>query len=130
MWPRLDGLRALELGTPGEMRVRLDDLVLAGLKTATAGTLAEYEREGEALEHVGEQLALLDDSGNSLATVEVTAVEVLRFADVDWAFAQAEGEGFASLEHWRQAHAGFFSATGVAVDDDSSIVCLSFRLVR
>jgi uncharacterized protein YhfF len=65
------------------------------------------------------------------ATVgKVTAVEVLRFADVDWAFAQAEGEGFTSLEHWRQAHAGFFSATGVAVDDDSSIVCLSFRLVR
>jgi hypothetical protein len=46
MWPRLDGLRALELGTPGEMRVRLNDLVVAGLKTATAGTLAEYEREG------------------------------------------------------------------------------------
>ncbi len=112
------------------MRVRLNDLVLAGLKTATAGTLTEYEREGEPLEHVGEHLALLDDSGNSLATVEVTAVEVLRFADVDFAFAQAEGEGFTSLEHWRQAHVGFFSAAGVPVDDDSSIVCVSFRLVR
>jgi uncharacterized protein YhfF len=129
MWPRLDGLRALELGTPGEMRMRLNDLVLAGFKTATAGTLAEYEREGEALERVGEHLALLDDSGNSVATVEVTAAEVLRFADVDWAFAQAEGEGFMSLEHWRQMHAEFFSAAGVPVDDDSSIACISFRLV-
>lgn len=109
--------------------MRLNDLVLAGLKTATAGTLAEYEREGEALEHVGERLALLDDRGNPVATVEVTAAEVLRFADVDWAFAQAEGEGFTSLEHWRQTHAGFFSATGVPVDDDSLIACISFRLV-
>ncbi len=130
MSTRLNGLRALELGTPGEMRGRLNDLVLAGLKTATAGTLAEYECEGEALEHVAEHLALLDDSGNSVATVEVTAVDVLRFADVDWAFAQAEGEGFTSREHWRQAHAEFFSATGVPVDDDSLIVCISFRLVR
>ena len=110
--------------------MRLNDLVLAGLKTATAGTLADYEREGEAFEHVGEHLALLDDRGSSVATVEVTAVAVLRFADVDWVFAQSEGEGFTSLEHWRQAHADFFSATGVPVDDDSSIVCLSFRLVR
>ena len=110
--------------------MRLNGLVLAGLKMATAGTLAGYEREGEALEHVGEQLALVDDGGNSLATGEVTAVEVLRFADVEWTFAQAEGEGFTSLEHWRQAHAGFFSAAGVPVDDDCSIVCVSFRLVR
>ena len=129
MGPRQDGLRALELGTPGEVRTRLNDLVLAGLKVATAGMLAEYEREGEALEHVGERLALVDDGGNPVATVEVTAAEVLRFADVDWAFAQAEGEGFTSLEHWRQTHAAFFSATGAPVDDDSLIVCISFRLV-
>ncbi|WP_242337741.1 hypothetical protein [Streptomyces formicae] len=35
MWPRVNGMRALELGTAGELRERLNALVLAGQKTAT-----------------------------------------------------------------------------------------------
>ncbi|MFI8945028.1 hypothetical protein ACIGO6_00715 [Streptomyces sp. NPDC053750] len=42
--PPHDG-RALELGTPGETRERLNALVLAGRKTATTGLLAEYVEE-------------------------------------------------------------------------------------
>ena len=49
-WPRVGGLRTLELGSPGEMRSRLNALVLAGRKRATAGVLAvDYEQEGEPL---------------------------------------------------------------------------------
>ncbi|WFF07900.1 hypothetical protein O7622_04805 [Micromonospora sp. WMMD1076] len=33
MWPRIGGLRALALGTPGELRTRLNTLVLSGVKT-------------------------------------------------------------------------------------------------
>jgi hypothetical protein len=52
-WPRIDGLRVLELGTPGDMRRWLNDLVLSGTKKATAGRLADYEAEGEELEQPG-----------------------------------------------------------------------------
>jgi uncharacterized protein YhfF len=48
-WPRIDGLRTLELGTPGEMRARLTSYVLDGDKRGTAGLLAEYAEEGEEL---------------------------------------------------------------------------------
>ncbi len=97
-WPRVGGLRTLELGAPGEMRDRLNSLVLTGSKRATAGLQAEYAEEGELLEHVGEQLALLSNDGHQVATVEVTDVEILPFDRVPWDFAAAEGEGDEDLE--------------------------------
>lgn len=128
-WPRVDGLRALELGTPGEMRQWLNGLVLAGRKRATAGLVTEYEEEGESIEHVGEKLAMLDDDGRQVATVEVTQVDVLRFGDVPWDFAAAEGEGDADIEEWRAGHRRYWAGEGVVVEDETPVVCLRFELV-
>ena len=127
-WPRVDGLRSLELGSAGEMRTRLNGLVLAGRKRATAGVLAEYEQEGERLEHVGERLALLDDEGRHVGTVEVTSVEVRRFAHVPWEFAAAEGEGHPDLEAWRTGHQRFWAREGLEVTDGTKIVMVRFEL--
>ncbi len=91
-WPRMDGLRTLELGTPGELRQELVGLVLAGPKRATAGLLGDYEIEGEALETPGEQLVLVGDDGRRVGLVEITEVEVVEFAEVSDDFARAEGE--------------------------------------
>jgi len=129
VWPRVDGLRALELGTPGALRAELNALVLAGRKTATAGLLSEYDQEGEELEHVGERLALLDDEQTPVAAVGVTAVDVLRFADVPWQFAAAEGEGDADLDAWRDGHRRYWAVAGTPVEDETPVVCLRFRLV-
>lgn len=128
-WPRVGGLRALELGTPGTLRDRLTGLVLAGHKQATAGLVGEYEEDGEPVEHVGERLALLGDDGRQVATVEVTQVDVLAFADVPWSFAAAEGEGDADLEEWRAGHRRYWAATGSPVGDETPVVCLWFVLV-
>ena len=129
VWPRVDGLRTLELGSPGEMRARLNGLVLAGRKRATAGVLTEdYEREDEPLEHLGERLVLVDDDGVQVAVLEVTDVDVARFADVPWEFAAAEGEGHADLDAWRSGHQRFWARQGVVVDDDTMIVMVRFAL--
>ncbi|MQS05874.1 ASCH domain-containing protein [Streptomyces alkaliphilus] len=129
MWPRVNGLRALELGTPGALREELNALVLAGRKVATTGLLAEYAEEGEELEHVGERMALLDDEGGAIAVVEITGVEVTSFAGVPWEHARAEGEGDASLEEWREGHRRFWAREGTPVEDGTEVVCLSFRVV-
>ncbi len=129
MWPRVDGLRTLELGTPGDLRAELNALVLDGRKRATAGLLSEYVEEQEELEHVGERLALLDDAGSPLATVEVTSVERTRFADVPWDFAAAEGEGDRDLEEWRAGHRRYWAAQGTPVTDDTALVLVRFDLV-
>lgn len=129
MWPRIGGLRTLALGYPGDLRARLNTLVLAGVKTATAGLLDEYAEEGEDLEHVGERLALVDDTDALVAVVEVTGVGVTRFAEVPWDFARAEGEGDRSIEEWRAGHAAYWDRGGTPVTDDTEVVCVRFRLV-
>ncbi|HET7735103.1 MAG TPA: ASCH domain-containing protein [Nocardioidaceae bacterium] len=128
-WPRVDGLRALELGSPGEMRAWLNRLVLEGRKRATAGLLDEYAEEQEELEHVGERLALVGDDGARVATVEITGVERSRFADVTWDFAAAEGEDDRDLEEWRAGHRRFWAGAGTPVTDDTAVVLLRFALV-
>ncbi|SKB04098.1 ASCH domain-containing protein [Aeromicrobium choanae] len=128
-WPRVDGMRGLELGSRGEMRARLNGLVLAGQKRATAGILTEYEVEKEELEHVGERLALLDDDGHRIGTVEVTGLSIHPFIEVPWDFAAAEGEGDADLDEWRAGHRGFWEDAGSPVEDDTPIVCIRFTLV-
>src|SRR5262245_55921084 len=121
MWPRRDELRTMELGTPGEMRTLLVDLTLSGSKQATAGLLADYEAEGEEVEQAGERLILVGDSGESVAELEITRVELMPFAGVSWEFAEAEGEGFRSTADWREAHRRFWSDGGHTVADDSTV---------
>ena len=112
------------------MQDRLNSLVLAGEKTATAGLWNEdYVGEGEALDEVGERQALLDGNGKVIALIEVTRVELTGFAEVTWAFAQAEGEGFTSIEDWREGHRSYWRAAGVEVDDATPVVCVWFDVV-
>jgi uncharacterized protein YhfF len=116
-------------GTPGAMRQKLTGLVLSGRKTATAGLLdQEYEQEHEQLEHVGEELVVVDSDDAAVAVVAVDSVEVVPFATVAWEFADAEGEGFESIEHWRSGHLRFWRGQGLAVSDETPIVCLRFHL--
>jgi uncharacterized protein YhfF len=130
-WRRVDGLRTLELGTPGRMRQELTALVLAGRKNATAGLYEhDYVAEGEALETVGEHLVVIGDGGDPVGTVEVTRVEQLPFDRVSDEFARAEGEGFADHEDWARAHRRFWEeTTGHRIDADTPVVCLGFRLL-
>ena len=77
-----------------------------------------------------EHLALLDDDGRRVGTVEVTAVEISRFADVPWEFAAAEGEGHPDLDAWRSGHQRFWAGHGTVVTDDTEIVMVRFALCQ
>jgi uncharacterized protein YhfF len=127
----MGGLRAFTLGAPGEMQDRLNELVLHGEKTATAGLRQyDYVDDDEAIDRVGEVQVLLDGEGRGLAEIEVTRVEVHLFGMVPWEFAEAEGEGFTSIEHWREAHRDFYAKEGIDVRDDDLVVCVWFRVAR
>ena len=113
------------------MRSRLTSAALAGEKIATGALLQqEYLDESEAVEVPGERQVLLGPDGAATAIVEVTRVETHRFIDVPWEFANDEGEGFTSIEHWRAGHRSFYEHEGVIVSDDSLFVCVWFRIVR
>ena len=130
MWPRARGLRAFAFGDHGPMRRRLTALALAGTKIATAGLWRQdYVDQGEAIDVVGERQALLGDDDEVAAIIEITRVETHSFLDVPWEFARAEGEGFRSIQHWRDGHRSYYAQRGIEVNDGTSFVCIWFRVV-
>ena len=67
-----------------------------------------------------------DELGVRRAIVEVTEVRVLPAREIDLQFARDEGEGFESVEQWREAHERFFEQP---IDDETEVVAVWFRLV-
>jgi len=120
-------MRSLELGSVGAMRRRLNGLVLAGLKQATAGLRSDYG--AEPLESLGERLVLVDDDVHRVGVVQVTATEKMQFGQVPWSFALAEHEGHTSIEEWREGHRRFWQSEGQTVTDETPVFLVHFTLV-
>ena len=129
-FPIVNGMRTIEFGNPGESREKLISLILDGNKRATAGTLEwDYIAENEPIETVGEKLAVLDNENRHIATIQVTRVELKRFADVPTEFALAEAEGDLSGDDFRASHFDFWSRLGLDIKDETEIVLVYFDLI-
>ena len=116
-------MQPLELGyARTELRRRLVDAALRGEKTSTSG-LAEQEEQVE----VGERLTLLGFDDQPVGIVEVTEARVIPAGEIDIEFAREEGEGFESVDDWREVHERFFERP---IPDDTPIVAIRFRLVE
>jgi len=139
--PAPSELPRMELGFRGTpLREQLVAAVLRGEKTATAGLLVDYERDGEPVPEAGQRYLLVDGDDRGVAVVEITDVRVLRVGDCDLAFARDEGEGFESVAAWREAHDRFWRGyadeiraylgdPGWDVTDDTLFVAERFRVV-
>jgi uncharacterized protein YhfF len=129
-FPVVNGLRGIELGTKGEFREELIELILSGKKRATAGTLEwDYRAQDEPIENVGEKLAVIDSDGNHVATIQASKVEIVRFSDVPDEFALAEGEGDLTGADFRESHLRYWTKSGLTINDETEIVLLYFDLV-
>ena len=135
----LEDLPVSEFAFPGPLRDKLVAAILSGEKTSTTGLYEENVRTGEVLTTVGERSAVLDSREERVAVIETTEVIVKRMGDVDLAFAIEEGEGFETVEQWREAHVRFFESADLAailgdppvvVDDETLVVCERFRLIE
>jgi uncharacterized protein YhfF len=128
---KVNGLRTVEFGNPGESRSKLISLILNGNKRATAGTLEwDYQAENEPIETVGEKLAVLDNENRHIATIQATRVEVKKFAEVPDEFALAEAEGDLSGDDFRASHFEFWSKLGLPIKDETEIVLVFFDLIE
>jgi len=132
-------LPTAEFGFPGALRDRLVAAILCGEKTSTTGLYEECVRTGETPAEVGSRSLVVDSAGRGVAVIETTSVALRRFGDVDLAFAVDEGEGFETIEGWRDAHVRFFESPEhaailgdppVRIDDDTIVVCERFRVVE
>lgn len=139
-----DGCRGADRSLPAEMPLAwafgatpahadgLLALVLAGVKTATASSLGDYEATGDALPEDGELSIILDGAGAPRAVIRTTGVRVVPFDLVDAVHARAEGEGDRSLAHWREVHERYWrdhSENPRGYEPDMPVVCESFELV-
>jgi uncharacterized protein YhfF len=124
----MNGLPPFQLGHPQtELRRQLVDAVLRGEKIATAGLLEDYEAEAEQPEPIGSRCALLGYDDEPVAVVEVTESRVVPAAQIDEQFARDEGEGFETVDDWREAHEQFF---GRPIEPETQIVAVRFRMVE
>jgi uncharacterized protein YhfF len=134
-----EDLPVAEFAFPGPLRDQLVAAILDGRKTTTSGLVADYEHENEPLPEPGLRQAVIDSAGQRVAVIEITAVRVLRLADVDLAHAVGEGEGYATVAEWRAGHERFWHSADVreslgdpdfTVNDDTLVVAESFRLIE
>ena len=123
------GFEVAEFGDGQELRDELVDLIVSGKKSATCGSLAIYEEEGEALPQVGEHFIVPNWQGTPRCIIQTTSVEVKRFDEVDEDFARAEGEGDLSFQFWRDAHIDFFTRNG-GHSPDMKLVCERFDVIE
>lgn len=117
----------------GVMPDELAQLVLDGVKTATASGYDLYVLENDPLPEVGSYDIVLDSQGRAICVIKVTKVYVTEFGQVTADHAYKEGEGDRSLTYWRQAHIDFFKPyyqeVGLDFNDNSLIVCEEFEVV-
>jgi uncharacterized protein YhfF len=120
-------------GDSPELADELGNLIYQGTKTATCGSLWDYEAEGIPVPEPGQFEIVLDGRGTPLAIVELTDVTVRPFDEVDASFAYEEGENNRTLESWRVGHWRFFSRVlakiGREADPKMPLVCQRFLVV-
>jgi len=120
-------------GNSPELMNKLIQLVLEGKKTATCGSLWEWEAEGNPVPKVGDVWIELDGKDIPVCITETVEVTIRKYNEVDADFARAEGEGDLTLEYWRQAHKNFFSRTlpkiGKEFSEEMPLVCERFKLI-
>jgi uncharacterized protein YhfF len=76
---------------------------------------------------VGQRLTLLGFDDAPVAIVEVTEARIVPAGEIDAQFARDEGEGFETVEDWREAHERFFERP---LPDDTLIDAIRFRVVE
>ena len=122
-----------DYGDSPEMRNELLGLILEGKKTATCGSLFQFEHEGYATSQVGDKRVVVDGSGAPACITEIVEVTIQKFKEVKEDFARDEGEGDGSLEYWRKAHWEFFSRVlppiGGEVSEDMMVICERFKVI-
>lgn len=97
--------------------------MLRGDKTTTTGLPDPDEPTGAP----GDRYLLVGVDDEPLGVVELTDVRVVPAGEIDLQFARDEGEGFETVEEWREAHERFFEQP---IRDDTTVVAVRFRLVE
>jgi uncharacterized protein YhfF len=131
--PHHDDYDVVTFGDGPEMATELAELVVAGIKRATAGLVRQFGPGGEPPPILDGHVVLLDGTGHPRAVWRTTEVRVGPLNSVDERFAWDEGEGERTREWWLSAHRRFFGrgadAQGFQMHDEIETVFERFTVV-
>lgn len=120
-------------GDSAPLANHLADLVLRGVKRATAGSLWSYDDRGIRAPRPRDLSIVTTWAGEPLCVIETLSVELVPFAQVTAEFAAIEGEGDGSLSCWRDAHRRYFerecARTGREFSEEMVLACERFAVV-
>jgi uncharacterized protein YhfF len=124
---------ATAFGADPAMQDELCELVLRGIKRATASAAFLYGEERVRAPKPGDFSIMLDGRGEPRGVFETVAVFEAPFYALDAQFAADEGEGDGSLAYWRREHERYFTALlareGLEFSENLRVICERFRLV-
>lgn len=124
---------AFYFGDSEELADELAELVLRGIKRATAGSVWSYEDEGKPVPRGGDLSIVTNWSGQPLCVIETQSVEIVSFKAVTAEFAATEGEGDGSLSFWQEAHRQYFrrecARTGREFSENMLLACERFTVI-
>lgn len=111
----------------------LAELVLAGIKRATASALWAFEFDREPVPKPGDFSVVTNWRGVAACIIRTTAVEVVPYNEVTAVFAEIEGEGDKSLAYWRSVHWPYYQREMLRIGRELSptlpVVCQHFERV-
>lgn len=120
-------------GNSSQQARELAELVIAGVKTATASLLETNKLEPEKAPIDDGYSVVTTFEGEPMCVIQTTEIHHLAFNDVDAAFAYDEGEGSRTLADWRDGHWAYFAREsaelGFHFDENSIVCCERFRLL-
>ena len=141
LWKTYCEKEKIDIDTPyeawrfGDAPDKLADLVLKGIKTATASGYDLYFMEGEEeqLPQPGDYNVILDAKDEAVCVIQTTKTTVVPFDEVSEEHAYKEGEGDRSLAYWRAVHEEFFTKefeeTKNEFNGQTRILCEEFQVV-
>ena len=94
-----------------ELADKLLELVLLGIKKATASSLWSYEINNENIPKTGDYSIVTDWKGNPRCVIKTTTVTILPFNEITFDICKREGED-ENLDSWQRGHKQFFTEEG------------------
>jgi len=108
-------------------------LVLDGIKRATAGSKWGYDKGLEPHPEIGDLSVITNWDGVALCIIETTQLDEIPFKDITADHAKIEGEGDKSLAYWRKVHLAFYTRQmapfGEKPDENLVVVFEQFHVV-
>ena len=120
-------------GDSPKMATELADLVMTGIKRATASLARDYGEDREPMPKPGDFVMMLDGDGHPRLIWRTIEITIKPLSEVDEAFAWDEGEGDRTREWWLDAHRRYFarqaSREGFEFNDNALTVFERFEIV-